>query len=211
MSTKPKDLAANELVRTMICNRALLLGIATRVLSSRELAEDVVQDAAVRACAMASPERGSPLRLSCCMVRNLAIDRLRRGQLERRHLAPEAEAESATSPLDDPFGSVACRQIVAHVLRALDELPRRTRYAFLQHRLHDVPQKEIAAALGVSTTLVNFMIRDATAHCRAYLASGAVEPLPFRLPAPAGIRDGRPAAKPAPVRLSLKIDRRTAA
>ncbi|MGY2166900.1 sigma factor-like helix-turn-helix DNA-binding protein, partial [Pseudomonas tolaasii] len=34
------------------------------------------------------------------------------------------------------------------------------------YRLHGVPQKDIAKELGVSPTLVNFMIRDALVHCR---------------------------------------------
>ena len=49
---------------------------------------------------------------------------------------------------------------------ALTELPNRTRYAFEMYRLHGVQQKDIAKQLGVSPTLVNFMIRDALVHCR---------------------------------------------
>lgn len=38
------------------------------------------------------------------------------------------------------------------------------------YRLHGVPQKDIAKELGVSPTLVNFMIRDALVHCRKVTA-----------------------------------------
>jgi DNA-directed RNA polymerase specialized sigma24 family protein len=55
------------------------------------------------------------------------------------------------------------------VAAALAELPERTRYAFEMHRIQGVSQKEIAIALGVSPTLVNFMIRDALVHCRKKL------------------------------------------
>lgn len=48
--------------------------------------------------------------------------------------------------------------------------PKRTRYAFEMYRLHGVPQKDIAKELGVSPTLVNFMIRDALVHCRKVTA-----------------------------------------
>ena len=54
-----------------------------------------------------------------------------------------------------------------HIAVALTELPSRTRYAFEMYRLHGVQQKDIAKELGVSPTLVNFMIRDALIHCRA--------------------------------------------
>ena len=58
------------------------------------------------------------------------------------------------------------RRYVANIADALTELPQRTRYAFEMYRLHGVPQKDIAKELGVSPTLVNFMIRDALVHCR---------------------------------------------
>jgi RNA polymerase sigma-70 factor (ECF subfamily) len=48
---------------------------------------------------------------------------------------------------------------------ALAKLPARTRYVFEQHRIHGVSQKQIAKELGVSNTLVNFMVRDALLHC----------------------------------------------
>ena len=50
--------------------------------------------------------------------------------------------------------------------RALAQLPERTRAAFELHRLGGKTQREVAADLGISTTLVNFMIRDAMACCR---------------------------------------------
>ena len=53
-----------------------------------------------------------------------------------------------------------------NIADALTELPTRTRYAFEMYRLHGVQQKDIAKELGVSPTLVNFMIRDALIHCR---------------------------------------------
>ena len=53
-----------------------------------------------------------------------------------------------------------------NIADALTELPSRTRYAFEMYRLHGVQQKDIAKELGVSPTLVNFMIRDALIHCR---------------------------------------------
>jgi DNA-directed RNA polymerase specialized sigma24 family protein len=62
------------------------------------------------------------------------------------------------------------------VSSALSELPERTRYAFERHRVYGLAQKEVAKELGVSNTLVNFMIRDALAHCRkkvVYMNSAA--------------------------------------
>jgi RNA polymerase sigma factor (sigma-70 family) len=52
---------------------------------------------------------------------------------------------------------------------ALDELPERTRSAFELYRSGSYTQREVAQQLGISTTLVNFMIRDARIHCRQSL------------------------------------------
>ncbi len=48
-------------------------------------------------------------------------------------------------------------------------MPERTRRAFEMYRIHGMKQKEIGEALGVSTTLVNYMLRDAMLRCREVL------------------------------------------
>lgn len=198
MSTKRARAAANDLLRTMICHRATLVSVANRILSCRQQAEDVVQDAALKACQMAPPELDSPLRFSCCMVRNLAIDRLRRCELEQRHAAPMLNAEDLAAPLDNPHQALEARQALQCVHRALATLPARTRLAFVLNRLHDMPQKDIAAALGVSTTLVHFMIRRAQDHCRAQLdALLAAPPRPASESPRASLRIVPPVAAPA--------------
>ncbi|MFC6978486.1 sigma factor-like helix-turn-helix DNA-binding protein [Microbulbifer taiwanensis] len=59
------------------------------------------------------------------------------------------------------------------VARALGELPERTRRVFELYRMGGHTQREIAKMLGVSPTLVNFMIRDALNHCRSALESAS--------------------------------------
>lgn len=170
MSTKQAGAAANDLLRTIICHRTTLVSVANRILHCRHLAEDVVQDAALKACQMADgPPLDCPLRFSCGVVRNLAIDRARRCALERRHAAPLLQAEELAAPLETPQRTLEGKEALKLVLQALEELPERTRLVFELHRFHDVPQKTIATALGVSPTLVNFMIHRAQEHCRARL------------------------------------------
>ena len=79
-------------------------------------------------------------------------------------------AKIAGVVLGNPGSGTSWRQAhfstLENIADALTELPSRTRYAFEMYRLHGVPQKDIAKELGVSPTLVNFMIRDALVHCR---------------------------------------------
>lgn len=162
--------SARTLLDAFIGHRAMLVLIARRILRCPSLAEDVVQDAVVKVGGLADARCiACPLNFACRMVRNLAIDRERRRALECHHAAPAELAETVESPYPDPYTRLEACEALAVVMRAIAELPERTRRVFERHRLHDVPQKTIAAELGVSPTLVNFMVRDADEHCRASL------------------------------------------
>lgn len=163
--------AANQggLLNALICNRPRLVSIAARILASEELAEDVVQDAMLKACDLAGTDPNCPLRFACRMVRNLAIDRVRRRRWEQRHALPSEGLAAVEAPIADAQCALEGCEALRIVLAALDELPERTRRVFMAHRLDGVPQKTLAAESGVSPTLINFMIRDAQQYCLARL------------------------------------------
>jgi len=100
------------------------------------------------------------------IVRNLAIDHYRKQALELRYSGSEEEGLNVVIHGASPEASHINFNTLDNIADALTELPQRTRYAFEMYRLHGVPQKDIAKELGVSPTLVNFMIRDALVHCR---------------------------------------------
>jgi len=158
---------SKKVLDTIVDNRTRLVSIAARIVQCPHLAEDVVQDAALKVCQASSGRCVEcPLHFACRVVRNLAIDRARRRALEHRHAAPEAAADQVEAH-DHPEARMAGCQTLAIVRAMLDELPNRTRLAFEMNRLEGIPQKDVAMALGVSPTLVNFMIRDAERHCRS--------------------------------------------
>ncbi|MCP3469099.1 sigma-70 family RNA polymerase sigma factor [Bradyrhizobium sp. CCGUVB1N3] len=158
-------------MNTLICNRRRLMAIAARILASEELAEDVVQDVILKACDLRGFRPDCPLSFACRMVRNLAIDRARQQRWELRHVLPPDDLDTIEAPIADPQCTLEGCEALRIVLNALDHLPERTRSVFTAHRLDGVPQKALAASLGVSPTLVNFMIRDAQRHCVACLES----------------------------------------
>lgn len=159
------------LLEALICNRRRLVAIAARILASEELAEDVVQDAMLKACDLAGLCLNCPQSFASRMVRNLAIDRVRRRRWELRHVLPSDDLDTVEARVTDAQCALEGCEALRVVLAALDELPERTRRVFMAHRLDGVPQKTLAARLGVSPTLVNFMIRDAQRHCLARLAA----------------------------------------
>ncbi|CAM2952555.1 RNA polymerase factor sigma-70 [Cupriavidus taiwanensis] len=163
-------LAVDSLLGLFVANRRALVGAAARIVGTRDQAEDVVQDAFLRLRGMAD-EPSIRCRLSYLfqVVRNLAIDTYRRQTLEQKWMAPEDEGINAPSPTTTPDVIAMDRQALCALAGALAELPERTQRAFEMCRLQGMTQKEIASELGVSPTLVNFMVRDACIHCRARL------------------------------------------
>ncbi|MCY1250129.1 hypothetical protein D9M72_637320 [compost metagenome] len=81
----------------------------------------------------------------------------------------EESAEATVSATGTPEEQVSDQQQLERIAGALAELPERTRYVFEMCRIHGMKQKDIAESLGVSPTLVNFMIQEALLHCRKTL------------------------------------------
>ena len=139
--------------------------IADGVLHSQPQSEDVFQDAVVKACAMRGGCIRCPVGYACRMVYNLALDEARKGAREKSKRARIDGAHSIPAPCVNALDCLVVGETLREVLSSLKELPQRTHDAFVRHRIDGVPQKDIAAELGVSRTLVNFMIKDAHELC----------------------------------------------
>ena len=148
--------------------RLILVKMAARITGCRSRAEDVVHDAFFRLHAAPQITSSFKAQLSYLfqIVRNLAIDHYRKQALEQKYSGPEEEGLNVVIHGASPETSHINFSTLENIADALTELPSRTRYAFEMYRLHGVQQKDIAKELGVSPTLVNFMIRDALIHCR---------------------------------------------
>lgn len=165
INTEPRP----ALHQLFVTQRQRFLNAAIRILGCRASAEDVIQDAFVKM--YGSPKEGIESQSGYLMrvVRNLAIDHYRRQALEKRYKCSEEEGLHVATPGDCPETLHEDRQTLDKLALAMQDLPPRTRHAFEHYRLHGQSQKDIAQELGVSPTLVNFMIRDALVHCRKTL------------------------------------------
>lgn len=151
-------------------HRAQLQRAALKILGNPAHAEDVVQDAYLKVIEAASVfDVREPVAYLFQMVRNLAVDVYRRAALEARFFVGEEQGVDVPERSGTPESITVSRQDLRLVAEALAALPERTRRAFELHRLGGLTQREIADKLGISTTLVNFMIRDAMTHCAAAL------------------------------------------
>lgn len=163
----------SSLLQAFVNNRTLLVKTAARITGCHSRAEDVVQDAFFRLHNAPQIQSSLKAQLSYLfqIVRNLAIDHYRRQAMELRYSGSEEEGLNVPNPSASPEATHINQHALNTLDNALNDLPARTRYAFEMYRLHGVPQKDIARELGVSPTLVNFMIRDALVLCRKTAAA----------------------------------------
>lgn len=166
LECQPTD--ADSLLDVLIQKRAVLLKAAASITGCRSRAEDVLQDAYLRLVSVPLNSLSSKARVSYVfqVIRNLAIDHYRKQELEQKYVCSEEDGLHAQASEVTPDSIQASEQTFEIIEAALKELPSRTRYAFEMYRLHGMQQKAIAKELGVSPTLVNFLIRDALVHCK---------------------------------------------
>ncbi|KQV87139.1 RNA polymerase subunit sigma-70 [Massilia sp. Root351] len=156
-----------EIRQQFIVSRPQLRDAAARILGCRQRAEDVVQDAFLNlADGMEELHVKNAHPYLYQLVRNLAIDRYRRSSFEAQVFSCEEAGVDVGSGAATPEAHAIHAQQLMLVGRALATLPERTRAAFELHRLGGETQREVARQLGISATLVNFLIRDAMQCCR---------------------------------------------
>jgi RNA polymerase sigma-70 factor (ECF subfamily) len=159
-----------EWLDLFLADKPRLVQLAAGITGCQCLAEDIVQDSMLKVCEAGLGDTvRAPRSYLFRMVRNLAIDCVRRQAREARLIEGDDQTDEIAAAFLCPETGMACRKALRIIQAALDELPERTRQAFTLHRIEGVPQRDIASQMAVSPTLINFMVRDAHNHCRQRL------------------------------------------
>ncbi|WP_311268327.1 sigma-70 family RNA polymerase sigma factor [Sphingobium sp. WCS2017Hpa-17] len=152
-------------------HRPALVDYATSILADRARAEDIVQDAWIAFAAIEDQNAiRDPERFLRRMIRNLAIDALRRANRYAR-IAGGDMAEAERTVQDGAPGTeqaLIARQELERVQQALARLPERQRLAIEMHRIGRYKLREIAERLGVSVPFVHGLIVKGLAACDEY-------------------------------------------
>lgn len=154
-----------------------LCNFAFRFVSSREIAEDIVQDVLAELwCRWPEFDVREPLPYLCQAVRNRVAnhrrhEKVRVGGWDR--IAAEAERRTAAV---DASREVEATDLEAAIVRAVDDLPERCRLIFTMSRAQDLTYTQIAQALGLSVKTVENQMTRALRTLRTRLAGylGAV-------------------------------------
>mgnify|MGYP001764775612 CR=1 FL=1 len=85
---------------------------------------------------------------------DLAIDRHRVESGRARLIEHAGEAVLAAAATHTPEQATAHAQMLASISAVIDGLPPRCRDVFILHKLHEVPQEDIAERLGISRNMV---------------------------------------------------------
>lgn len=153
----------------------LVFALGLRMLGSREAAEELVQEAFLRAWRQAATYQPQLGRLSSWLIgiaRNLAVDELRRRGARPQKAEGEAEdqvAQIASPSSDDPAEQLAISSRRREVRQALDALPPAQRQVMELAYYRGLTQTEIAARLGDPLGTVKTRMRLATQKLRDLL------------------------------------------
>jgi RNA polymerase sigma-70 factor (ECF subfamily) len=136
----------------------------TRKLRSVDDAADMAQEVFLRIAGLRDPQAVRCLHaFAFKTAENLLRDRARRVHTRVSRDAVDPEQCMLADPATEPARQVESRESLAVVTRALVALKPATRDAFLWHRLEGRPHAEIAAALGISVSMVEKHVSAASA------------------------------------------------
>jgi RNA polymerase sigma-70 factor (ECF subfamily) len=154
-----------------IAHRAALVDYATRIVRSRETAEDIVQEAYLRF----NPEQVSSLSSRQHLaylyrtVRNLAYDLIKRRRIEMRDSADDLPFWTQPQSISTPEQAALLADEVQTVARVLRSMPSDMRTALELYRFGGAKLEEVGAHLGVSVATTHRLVRSAMMRIAAAL------------------------------------------
>jgi RNA polymerase sigma-70 factor, ECF subfamily len=150
--------------------RVILFGLLTRILNSREEAEDVLQEVFVQVWRRASDfdeQRGRPFTWLVTLARSRAIDRLR--LLAARQRAVDSATRNSTDEASDAVADTLHAERREIVARALAELPEDQKRTLVLAYFEGLTQAEIATRLSTPLGTVKTRMRSGMIKLRELL------------------------------------------
>lgn len=154
-------------------HRSYLLGVAYRMLGSMSDAEDVLQDAFLRAQKATNERLRSPRAYLSTMITRLCLDQLKSARAKRESYVgpwlpePILDAGSIGALAPSPGKLLSLQEDISlALLLALERLSPSERAAFLLHDVFDVDYAEISQTLGREQSAVRKLVSRARTQVR---------------------------------------------
>lgn len=172
----------SEVFRMFEKHKAALRRLVRRHLAPETDAEDVLQEAFLRAYA-AELERGveHPKAFLFQVVRNTALGEIRRSEASPIDGSADFDTVTLFSHTTEADASDVMdgrRKLHAFTLGVL-QLPPRCRRAFLLRRVDGLSYKQIANRMGISVSAVEKHVAMGLVRCQGFLAEQGYEPSEF--------------------------------
>lgn len=153
----------------LAAHRQAVRGVLLRLVRDEALAEDLVQEALLRASRAANRMRGeaAPATWLTAIALNCARDHFRAAK--RRPTTTGLDDADAVPAADQPELEVMQAEMSGCILGHLARLPERQREAVLMHHFAGLGHREMAGALGVSEGNARVILHRGLAALRASL------------------------------------------
>ena len=178
-------------VTEILAHEAALVQFLRHAWPHADEVSDLRQEIYVRVYEAAGKARPlQPKSFLFATARHLMTDRLRRGRIVS--IEPAGDFESLNVLIDEvsPERRFGARQIVKRLAEAFDRLPDRCRQIVWLRRVEELPQKEVAARLGITEKAVEKQIAKGMRLLADYY-HGTATPESDGARAPAGTRTER--------------------
>ncbi|ALS61376.1 RNA polymerase sigma factor [Pandoraea norimbergensis] len=147
-----------------------------RSLRNPELAEDALHDTWLRLTRLEDQETVlNPHGFLLRMATNIAINHLR-SHSQQASASDIDEILEMPDPAPGPEQTADARAEMEALMRVIGRLPQRRRDVLLLVRWEGMPQKDVAAHLGVSVSVVEHELRRAQAFCAEHMAARSPPP-----------------------------------
>lgn len=166
----PFDPASPSLLSTLVRHYDELVDHVRRRFGDRGFAREVVHDVCVQ---LLEKREKDGVHTPLALLRKISHDQASsRYRTERRRLAwiePMTPGVDAICGAPTPAHQYQAARELEHLADAIAGLAPRCQMVFVMHKVHDMPQAEVAQRMGISLKTVEKHLRLGLAACRQHL------------------------------------------
>jgi len=131
-------------------------------------AREIVHDVCVHLLEKPAIEARQPIALLKRISHNMAVNECRSENVRKRLIESMAALPAAPS-MPDHAATLDAQREIQKLALAIDTLPPRCKEVFIMHKIHGMPQAEVAEQLGISIKMVERHTRLGIASCKKQL------------------------------------------